>query len=170
MPSSSSRSPPPRCPRRADPPTADRALRRRPALRRGACSSPAEPRERDPATGLDTDNRMLFEIRVVGDQWFLDSFNQSGTESRALMNRAALHPLGRWYHVASVYDGREFRNYVNGVQEGGAEIRLAPHSPGHASVGMRINRVFYFKGAVHAARFTRRALAPGEFLPPPVNR
>lgn len=123
--------------------------------------------ERDPATGLDTDNRMLFEIRVDGDAWFLDSYNQSGAESRALMNRQALHPLGRWYHVASVYDGREFRNYVDGKLEGSAEIRLAPHGPGHASVGMRINRVFYFKGAVAAARFTRRALPPAEFLPPP---
>ncbi|MEP6594186.1 MAG: LamG domain-containing protein, partial [Acidobacteriota bacterium] len=121
--------------------------------------------ERDPATGLDTDNRMLFEIRVAGDQWFLDSFNQSGSESTALMNRAALHPLGRWYHVASVYDGKEFRNYVDGVREGAAEIRLSPHGAGHASVGMRINRVFYFKGAVHLARFTRRALPPAEFLP-----
>jgi hypothetical protein len=27
-----------------------------------------------------------------------------------------------------------------------------------------MNRVFYFKGAVHMARFTRRALAPPEFL------
>ena len=117
-------------------------------------------------TGADTDNRMLFEIRVVGDQWFLDSFIQSGTENKALMNRQALHPLGAWYHVASVYDGREFRNYVNGVQEGSAQLQLAPHGPGHTSVGVRINKVFYFKGAVHLARFTRRALSPSEFLRP----
>jgi putative heme-binding domain-containing protein len=120
--------------------------------------------EQDPRTGADTDNRMLFEIRVIGDQWFLDSFNQSGAESKALMNRNALHPLGAWYHVASVYDGKEFRNYVNGVQEGSAELHLAPHGPGHASIGVRINKVFYFKGAVYMARFTRRALSPGEFL------
>jgi hypothetical protein len=80
------------------------------------------------------------------------------------MNRNALHPLGRWYHVASVYDGKEFRNYVNGIQEGSAELKLAPHGPGHTSVGVRINRVYYFKGAVHLARFTRRALSPSEFL------
>src|SRR5207247_2576278 len=36
--------------------------------------------EQDPNTGADTDNRMLFEIRVTGDQWCLDSYNQSGTE------------------------------------------------------------------------------------------
>ncbi len=123
--------------------------------------------ERDPRTGADTENRMLFEIRVVGDQWYLDSFNQSGTQSKALMNRKALHPLRVWHHVASVYDGKEFRNYVDGVQEGAAEVQLAPHGPGHTSVGVRINKVFYFQGAVHLARFTRRALSPAEFLTPP---
>ena len=33
-----------------------------------------------------------------------------------------------------------------------------------ASIGTRINKVFYFKGAVRLARFTRRALDPREFL------
>ena len=125
--------------------------------------------EQDPQTGADTDNRMLFEIRVVEDQWYLDSFSQAGSESKALMNRQALHPLRAWYHVASVYDGREFRNYVDGVQEGAAQLQLAPHGPGHTSVGVRINKVFYFKGAVHLARFTRRALSPAEFLKPPAR-
>ena len=120
--------------------------------------------EQDPATGADTDNRMLFEIRVVEDKWFLDSYNQSGTASKALMNKTALHPLGEWYHVASVYDGKEFSNYVNGVKEGSAELQMAPHGQGHASIGVRINKVFFFKGAVRLARFTRRALQPSEFL------
>ena len=126
--------------------------------------------EQDPQTGADTDNRMPFEIRVVDNQWYLDSYVQSGTESKALMNRAALHPLGAWHHVASVYDGQEFRNYVDGVQEGSAQLRLAPHGPGHASVGVRINKVFYFKGAVRLARFARKALSPSEFLRSPAQR
>jgi putative heme-binding domain-containing protein len=120
-----------------------------------------------PATGADTENRMLFEIRVVDDRWYFDSYAQSGAASKALINRAALHPLGAWYHVAAVYDGKEFSNYVNGVREGAAELSLAPHAPGRASVGVRINKVFYFKGAVHIARFTRRALPPSEFLAVP---
>jgi hypothetical protein len=120
--------------------------------------------ERDPATGADTENRMLFEIRVVDDKWYFDSYNQSGAANKALINKMALHPLGSWYHVAAVYDGKEFSNYVDGVREGAAEIHLAPHGPGRSSVGVRINKVFYFKGAVHRARFTRRALAPSEFL------
>jgi hypothetical protein len=125
--------------------------------------------EQDAQTGADTDNRMLFEIRVVADQWYLDSFIQAGAESKALMNRQALHPLRAWHHVAAVYDGREFRNYVDGVQEGAAQINLAPHGPGHTSVGVRINKVFYFKGAVRLARFTRKALSPSEFLMPPAR-
>jgi hypothetical protein len=80
------------------------------------------------------------------------------------MNRHALHPLGTWYHVAAVYDGREFSNHVNGVREGAAELQLTPHRAGHASVGVRINKVYYFKGAVRLARFSRRALSPAEFL------
>jgi hypothetical protein len=126
--------------------------------------------ERDPSTGDDTANRMLFEIRVSGDQWFLDSYHQSGDVSGTLMNKTALHPLGSWYHVASVYDGRQFSNYVDGVREGTVDVRFAPHRPGHASVGVRINKVFYFKGAVHLARFTRKALSPPEFLKVPVQR
>ena len=80
--------------------------------------------EQDPVTGADTENRMLFEIRVVDDKWFLDSYNQSGAANKALINRMALHPLGAWYHVAAVYDGKEFSNYVDGVREGAAELHL----------------------------------------------
>src|ERR1043166_9737017 len=90
-----------------------------------------------------TDNRMLFELRVVEDQWYFDSFVHSGAADKALIDRERLHPLRAWYHVAAVYDGTEFRNYVDGVQEGSAQLRLTPHGPGHASVGVRINKVFF---------------------------
>jgi len=112
----------------------------------------------------DSEDRMLFEIRVIDGRWCLDAFSKSGSEQKALLNRSHLHPLGEWYRVAAVYDGKEFRSYVNGVLDGAAEIRLAPQSAGRTAVGMRMNRVFYFKGAIRMARFTRRALSPAEFL------
>jgi hypothetical protein len=126
--------------------------------------------ERDAKTGADTETRLLFETRLVGSQWYLDSFAKSGDGSRALMNRERMHPLGAWYHVAMVYDGREFRNYVNGALEGKAEVRLPPQGNGHCSAGVRINRRDYFKGAIHLARMTRRALSPAEFLKLPAGR
>ena len=120
--------------------------------------------EENPANGADTNSRMLFEIRVINGQWCLDAFNKSSTAQKALMNRSNLHPLGVWYHVAAVYDGAEFRSYINGVQDGAAQVRLAPQGAGRTAVGVRMNKLFYFKGAVRTARFTRRALAPAEFL------
>lgn len=110
-------------------------------------------------------NRMLFETRVAAGQWCLDSFVQSSAGSKALMDRAKLHPAGAWYHVAAVYDGKEFRNYVNGLREGEAGVKLSPQSAGKTSVGVRINRVDYFKGKIRMARMTPRALTPAEFMP-----
>jgi hypothetical protein len=117
-----------------------------------------------------TDNRMLFELRVVDARWYFDSFVHSGDADKALIDRERLHPLGAWYHVAAVYDGREFRNYVNGVQEGAATIHFAPQGAGRSSVGVRMNLVNYFRGAIRVARFTRRALSPAEFLPIPKHQ
>jgi hypothetical protein len=120
--------------------------------------------EETPASGVDSNNRMLFEIRVIDGKWCLDAFNKSGSEQKALLNRTHLHELGRWHHVAAVYDGAEFRSYVDGVLDGSAQIHLAPQSAGRAAIGVRMNKLYYFKGAIRTARFTRRALAPAEFL------
>jgi hypothetical protein len=121
--------------------------------------------ERDRATGVDTEARMLFEIRVIGDRWCLDSFVRSdATRARTLLDRSRLHPLGEWHHAAAVYDGREFRNYVDGIEQGAGPVELTPQQQGHSSVGVRINKVDYFKGAILVARMTPKALAPGEFL------
>ena len=114
-----------------------------------------------------SDDRLLFEIRIANGRWYFDSYVHSGVAEKALIDRERLHALGDWYHVAAVYDGREFRNYVNGTQEGAAEIHFAPQRSGRSSIGVRINLVDYFKGAIHVARFTRRALPPSEFLPVP---
>lgn len=110
------------------------------------------------------DNRMLFEIRVIGAEWCLDSFAKTGDASRALLDRTKLHPLGVWYAVEAVYNGREFRNYVDGALQGEGELHIAPQKAGQTSIGVRFNKVNYFKGAIAEARFTRRALTPAEFL------
>lgn len=120
--------------------------------------------EQDPKTGADTDTRFLFEIRVIGNQWCLDAFVHTPTANKALMFRDQLHPLDTWHKVAMVYDGTEFRSYVDGVLQGKAEVHFEPEGKGHASVGVRINKVDFFKGSVREARFTHRALTPEEFL------
>jgi hypothetical protein len=64
------------------------------------------------------------------------------------------------------YDGERFRSFVNGVEQGSAEVKLTPNGPGKTSIGVRQNRVYHFKGAMREARFSRRALPVGEFLKP----
>lgn len=125
--------------------------------------------EQDPQSGRDTDNRMLFEIRIVDGQWCLDSFASTAGERKTLLNSKLLHPLGKWYRVTAVYDGKELRNYVGDELQGEGDVKLGPQLAGHSSIGVRINKVYYFKGAILKARMTRRALSPEEFLKmPPV--
>jgi len=113
------------------------------------------------------ENRILIETRLTGDnRWFLDTFIRSGETNQTLYAEKFLHPVGEWYRAALVFDGREMRHYVNGIQEMSALIQYQPMKPGQISLGVRLNRVFWFKGAIRKVRFTHDALAPGEFLKP----
>ncbi|TFI57570.1 LamG domain-containing protein [Sphingomonas parva] len=107
--------------------------------------------------------RFLFEIRVVGDRWYLDAFTAGNGYNKALMAPDKTFPVGRWYHVAQTYDGRTYRAYVDGVLQTEAEIAFTPQAEGFTSIGTRINRRNYFHGAVLSARFTPRALPPERF-------
>ncbi len=114
------------------------------------------------ATG---DNRILIETRLTDDQqWFLDTFIKSGESSKALFAEGFKHPLGPWYHAALVYDGREMRHYVNGRQELASEVGFSPLRSGRVSLGMRLNRVSWFRGAIRTVRFTLGVLACDDFL------
>jgi hypothetical protein len=127
--------------------------------------------ETDPATGKDSDNRLLFEIRIVDGQWCLDSFAGNRGVNLTLLNRKALHPLGKWFRVTAVWDGKVLKNYVGEELQGEGPLVMGPEGPGRSSIGMRLNRVDPFKGAVLMARMVPRALPPSEFLkmPPVVN-
>jgi hypothetical protein len=130
--------------------------------------------EVDPKTGLatsaektttETNSRFLFEIRVVNEnQWYLDAFINGPGYNKALAFTNKVYPIGKWYHVAQVFDGKMYRSYVNGELQGEGEVAYKPQGPGRASVGVRMNKVNYFHGAVAKARFTPRALPVSEFM------
>ena len=111
-----------------------------------------------------SENRVLLETRLVGDQWFLDTYIRSGESNRALFAENFKHRVGVWYHIALVFDGTEMRHYVDGKLEMSGPLSIAPLEQGQTSIGVRLNRVFWFKGAVRTARFTPRALAPADFM------
>ncbi len=109
--------------------------------------------------------RMLFEIRTEGAEWWLDTFLLGPGYRAPLIDAAKRWPVGRWHHVAQSYDGRVYRAFVNGVEQASAELAFVPQAPGVASVGMRMNAVSPFKGAVRSAAFTRgEALGPRDYV------
>lgn len=108
--------------------------------------------------------RMMFEIRVTGDSWYLDSFVKGKGYAQVLIDPKKLHPLGRWYHVAQTFDGTTYRSYVDGVLECEAKLSgFTPQMPGNTSVGVRYNRVNYFHGALRMVRFSDRVLPASRF-------
>jgi hypothetical protein len=123
--------------------------------------------ETDPATGKDTGARFLFEIRVVGDRWYLDCFTTGSGYNKPLVVPEKTFPLGAWYRVEMSYDGTAFRSFVDGAEQAEAPIAFKPQGAGHSSLGVRINHVNYFKGAIFKLRFTPRALPPSEFMTVP---
>ena len=112
----------------------------------------------------DSENRILLETRLIEDEWFLDTFIGSNGTQQALLAEGFRHPVGRWHHAALVFDGHEMRHYVNGFKELSHEIAFTPQRDGQTSIGVRLNRISWFHGAIRVVRFTFDALSPQEFL------
>jgi len=58
------------------------------------------------------------------------------------------------------------RHYVNGDEELSTPIKYEPQKDGRTSIGVRINKVSWFKGAVRQIRVTPAVLSPRDFLRP----
>jgi hypothetical protein len=108
--------------------------------------------------------RVLFETRLMGNSFAQDVFVESKGGNMALYDAKFTHPLGAWYHIAAVVDGKRAHHYVNGMEESNVALPWVPQGPGQTSIGVRITRMYYFKGAIRLARFTPRALTPAEFM------
>jgi hypothetical protein len=103
---------------------------------------------------LGIDDRILIELRLTGDgNWFLDTFIKSGDTNQTLYAQDFPHPCGQWYVATLVYDGHEMRHYVNEKMEMRAEVAFTAPLAGSTSLGMRINRVSWFKGSISEVCF-----------------
>lgn len=112
----------------------------------------------------NTESRAMMETRVTKDQWFLDTFLKSGENRMPLFAENFKHPTGRWYHATLVYDGTEMGHYIDGKLELTGKIMMKPFGRGRTSIGVRQNKVYWFKGALRKVRFTHAALTPQQFL------
>jgi hypothetical protein len=114
-----------------------------------------------------SENRLLLEIRQVdGADWYGDTYLQTGAESRFLNDPRRRHRADEWHALALVYDGKQMIQYEDGVRELQGAVAFAPLGPGQTALGMRFNKVHWFKGVILRVRFTPRALAATELLRP----
>ena len=110
-------------------------------------------------------SRILIELRLTENNfWFLDTFIKSDDSSLTLYADKFLHPVGEWYHAALVYEKGTMKHFVNRVEEMSGLVNYAPIQEGDTSIGMRINKISWFKGAVKSVRITPEALKPEDFM------
>lgn len=112
--------------------------------------------------------RVLFETRVLPDDtWYFDAYLNLGRpgEAVAIIDPELLHPTDRWYNVTMVAGPEGIKSYVNGELQGTSDLKFSPvFTEGITSVGVRQNKVCWFKGAVYKVRFTDKVLEPKDFL------
>ena len=106
--------------------------------------------------------RLMFETRLEGGKWSLDTFLTTGTSSGMLLDRALSHPAGQWHWAAMVYDQGRMTSFVNGRQELSTTVDFTPMVSGRTGLGVRLNRVFWYRGDIGELRFHPRALPVDE--------
>ncbi len=108
--------------------------------------------------------RGLLELRMVGAAaWCLDTFLKNGDAKLTLIDRAKTHPAGRWTWVALRYDGVTASAWVDGVPQGEGTVAFPAMRDGRTSLGVRMDRRSWYRGAIREVRVSREAL-PAERL------
>jgi hypothetical protein len=109
-------------------------------------------------------DRLLFELRSTeNNQWYFDAFLASGELSMPLIDKEKLHPSDEWYHAAFVVDRGKLTSYINGEKELEGEINFDKFNDGATSIGMRQNKISWFKGMIYNLRVTDAVLQPDHF-------
>lgn len=108
--------------------------------------------------------RVLLEIRAVASNWYFDGYTASGTNKKAVNDEKLLHPLGQWHHVAFVVTPDSLTTYVNGKKELQESFSYNPIESGTTAIGVRLNKVSWFKGTIYKIRITPKRLVPDHFM------
>jgi hypothetical protein len=121
--------------------------------------SPGPEEQRYLHIQTDAGPRGLMELRLYDKAWALDAFLLSGQSQKALFDKAKLNPADRWTWVAMTYGQGKITSYVDGVQQLEGEVTVAPMGEGKISLGVRQNKVAWFKGQMRQVRFDPEALS-----------
>lgn len=114
--------------------------------------------------GESRGDRMLLEIRAVDSNWYFDGYAASGTNKKALIDEKLIHPLEQWHHVAFVVTPKNRITFVNGKQELIEDFPFLPIETGQTSIGVRMNKVNWFKGTIYKIRITPKQISSKDFM------
>ena len=106
-------------------------------------------------------NRLTFELRLTkNEQWYFDGFLRNGKTKKglALIDSTKQHPANKWHWAALIYDGHKMYSYINGQKELEGEIDFPSMTKGSTSLGVRLNKVNWFKGQIREIRFYPEAM------------
>lgn len=109
--------------------------------------------------------RFLIELRLNDkNQWFVDTHIRTDSTSLTCLAKDFPHPINKWYHVVFTYNNGIARHYVNGIEEMSGKVNYIPVDSASVSIGMRMNQVSFFKGAIYCIAFSKIELNPSEFM------
>lgn len=115
----------------------------------------------------EQEHRVLIETRVGDQSWSLDTFlRATDADKLTLLDRAKAQPTDRWYWAALVYDGKTMSHHINAAKQMEGEVAFPPMVKGRISLGVRQNRIHWFKGCIAEVRFTPVAIPAAKLQKP----
>ncbi|WP_299987441.1 LamG-like jellyroll fold domain-containing protein [uncultured Pontibacter sp.] len=109
----------------------------------------------DPA---NPDRRILIELRLNNrQQWYADFFMRTENAALTLIDSTKTHPVNEWATIKLHYSKGQMKGFVNGFEEVSGEITYLPISPSAStSIGTRMDKRSWFKGAIKTVRFSTK--------------
>jgi hypothetical protein len=107
---------------------------------------------------VGSDDRFLMEIRMLKNgKWYADSYFEFQGRSVMLQEPHLLHESCKWHNIKVSYDGTMFTHMIDDTIEAS---KLFPEAKlpevGITSIGMRVNRVYPFKGKIGSIQFQKQ--------------
>lgn len=99
--------------------------------------------------------RILIELRLnENNQWYGDWFIKTENESITLVDSTQTHPLNLWATISLKYRDGVLTGLINGKEQAQGAIKYLSAGPSaQTSIGTRMDRRSWFKGAIKEIRF-----------------
>ncbi len=116
----------------------------------------------------EQERRVLIETRVIDPRnWALDTFlRESDANKLTLLDKSKVQSTDQWHWAALVYDGNTMAHYVDGDLQLAGTVIFQPMGAGRISLGVRQNKIHWFKGCISRVRFTAAAVPAGALQKP----